>query len=223
MSGMSATSAVGAGTPIEELLGRYRDNQLSRKRLVAALTAAGASAAAVAVLLGAADHATPPTQPLASAASHNQAAGAAATDVTQAHARHVANQVAGTAAPTRSARAAAVGKVVSDYSSDAVVNDPLFGAPLIGTAAIAVHKTAEMAAISNVSLSVLSRAVVGDQLVSTWEMTGTHDGPFYGYAPTGAQLKLSGTTVQTRGRDGKITNETLYYDAADMQRQLAGR
>ena len=223
MSGMSATPAIGAGTPIEELLGRYRDKQLPRKRLVAALTAAGASAAAVAMLLNAADHATPPTQPLASAASHNQAAAAAATDPAQAHARHVANQVAGTAAPNRAARAAAVGKIVSDYSSDAIVNDPLFGAPLVGTAAIAVHKTAEMAAISNVSLNVLSRLVVGDQLVSTWAMTGTHDGPFYGYAPTGARLKLSGTTVQTRGRDGKITNETLYYDAADMQRQLAGR
>ncbi len=223
MSGMSATSAMGTGTPIEELIGRYRDKQLPRKRLVAALTAAGASAAAVAMLLNAADHATPPTQPLASSASHNQAAGTAAVAPAQAHAQHVANQVAGTAAPTRAARAAAVGKIVGDYSSDAVVNDPLFGAPLVGTAAIAVHKTAEMAAISNVSLNVLSRFIVGDQLVSTWEMTGTHDGPFYGYAPTGARLKLSGTTVQTRGLGGKITNETLYYDAADMQRQLSGR
>ena len=79
-----------------------------------------------------------------------------------------------------------------------------------------------MAAISNVSLNVLSRSIIGDQLLSTWEMTGTHDGPFYSYAPTGAQIKLSGTTVQTRGRDGKITSETLYYDAADMQRQLSG-
>jgi predicted ester cyclase len=223
MSGMSATSALGAGTPIEELLGRYRDKQLPRKRLVAALTAAGASTAAVAMLLNAADRATPPTQPLASVASHNRAAATAVVDPAQAHARHVANQVAGTAAADRDARAVAVGKIIGDYSPDAVVNDPLFGAPLVGTAAIAVHKTAEMAAISNVSLSVLSRSVVGDQLFSTWEMTGTHDGPFYGYAPTGARLKLSGATVQTRGLDGKITAETLYYDAADMQRQLSGR
>ncbi|MGO9322273.1 MAG: ester cyclase [Solirubrobacteraceae bacterium] len=134
----------------------------------------------------------------------------------------MANQVAGTTATTQAARAAAVSKIVSDYSSNAVVNDPLFGAPLVGTAAIAVHKTAEMAAISNVSLNVLSSSIIGDQLVATWEMTGTHDGPFYSYAPTGAQIKLSGTTVQTRGQDGKITTETLYYDAADMHRQLSG-
>jgi predicted ester cyclase len=222
MGGMSATSAIGTGTPIEEMIGSYQEKQIPRKRLVAALTAAGASATAVAMLVNAADNATPPSQPLATSAFHRQAAGAAVMDPAQAHAQHVANQVAGTAASTRTARAAAVGKIVGDYSPDAVVNDPLFGAPLVGMAAIAVHKTAEMVAISNVSLNVLSRAIIGDQLLSTWEMTGTHDGPFYGYAPTGAQIKLSGTTVQTRGRDGKITNETLYYDAADMQRQLSG-
>jgi predicted ester cyclase len=204
------------------MIGRYQDEQIPRKSLVASLTAAGASAAAVAMLVNAADSATPASQPLATASSHHQTSGAAAMDPAQAHAQHVANQVAGTAASTQAARAAAVSKIVGDYSSNAVVNDPLFGAPLVGTAAIAVHKTAEMAAISNVSLNVLSRSMIGDQLVSTWEMTGTHDGPFYSYAPTGAQIELSGTTVQTRGQDGKITNETLYYNAAEMQRQLSG-
>jgi hypothetical protein len=220
---MSATAAVQPGTSIEQLLDRYRERRIPRKRLVAALTAAGASAAVIATLLNAAENATLPSQPLAGSASHLLTAGASTVDPAQAHAQHVANQVAGTAAPTRAARAAAVAKIVGDYSPDAVVNDPLFGAPLVGTAAIAVHKTAEMAAISDVSLNVLSRAVIGDQLFSTWEMTGVHDGPFYSYAPTGAPIKLSGATVQTRGRDGKITRETLYYDAADMQRQLAGR
>ncbi len=219
---MSATAAAQAGTPIEELIGQYRERQVPRKRLVAALTAAGASAAAVTMLLNAAEHATPPSRPLASVASHHLTAGAT-VDPAQAHARHVANQVAGTAAPTRAARAAAVAKIVGDYSPDAVVNDPLFGSPLVGAAAIAVHKTAEMAAISDASLNVLSRSVIGDQVFSTWEMTGVHDGPFYGYAPTGARIKTSGATVHTRDRNGKITSETLYYDAADVQRQLAGR
>jgi predicted ester cyclase len=219
---MSDTSAVGASAPIEEMIGRYREKQIPRKSLIAALTTAGVSAAAAAMLVNAAERATPASQPLASATSHRQEAGTAARDPAQAHAQHVANQVAGTAASSAAGRAAAVSKLVNEYSSSAVVDDPLFGAPLVGTAAIAVHKTAEMAAISNVSLNVLSRSIVGDQLVSTWEMTGTHDGPFYSYAPTGAQIKLSGSTVQTRGRDGKITRETLYYDAADMQRQLSG-
>jgi predicted ester cyclase len=220
---MSAAAALQAGTPIEELIDGYRRQQIPRKRLVATLTAAGASAAAATMLLNVADNATSPSQPLASATSHHLMTGVSAVDPAQAHARHVANQVAGTAAPTQGTRAAAVAKIVADYSPDAVVNDPLFGAPLVGAAAIAVHKTAEAAAISDASLNVLSRTVIGDQTFSTWEMTGVHDGPFYGYAPTGAQIKTSGATVHTRGRDGKITSETLYYDAADVQRQLSGR
>jgi hypothetical protein len=219
---MSATSGPGAGASIEELIGRYQAKQMPRRSLLAALSAAGASAAAAAMLVNAAENATPASPPLTPAGSHHQTAGAASTDLAQAHAEHLAKQVAGTAATTPAARAAAVSRMLDDYSSSAVVNDPLFGAPLVGTAAIAVHKTAEMAAISNVSLNVLSRSIVGDQLVSTWEMTGTHDGPYYTYAPTGARIELSGTTVQTRGHDGKITTETLYYDAADMRRQLSG-
>jgi predicted ester cyclase len=204
------------------MIARYQAKQMPRKSLLAALTAAGASAAGAAMLVNAAEHATPASPPLTAAGSHHQTAGAATTDLAQAHVQHLANQVAGTAAPTPAARAAAVSRMIDDYSSGAVVNDPMFGAPLVGTAAIAVHKTAEMAAISNVTLNVLSRSIIGDQLVSTWEMTGTHDGPYYSYAPTGAQIELSGSTVQTRGQDGKITSETLYYDAADMRRQLSG-
>jgi predicted ester cyclase len=221
---MTATAAL-PGTPIEELIGGYRAKQISRRRLLTALTAAGASAAAAAALAAAADHATPPAQPLAGAAGRqgaHPAATAAAVDPVQAHAEHVARQVAGTAAPDRAGRAAAVARIMRDYSPRAVVHDPLFGAPLVGAAAIAVHKAAEAAAISDVSLTVLTRAVLGDQLFSTWEMTGVHDGPFYGYPPTGARVKMGGATVQTRDRDGRITSETLYYDAAAMQRQLAG-
>jgi predicted ester cyclase len=218
---MSATATLPA--PIEELIDSYRDRQITRTRLLATLTAAGASAAAAAALVNAADRATSPATPLAGSAAHQSPpAAAAAVDPAQAHAEHVARQVAGTAAPDRAARAAAVSRIMRDYSPRAAVNDPLFGAPLVGTAAIAVHKTAEAAALSDVALTVLSRAVFGDQLVSTWEMTGVHDGPFYGYPPTGARLAMSGATVQTRGSDGKILAETLYYDAADMQRQLSG-
>ncbi len=216
------TTAAISDTPLEELIGSYREHRLTRARLLAALTAAGASAVAAAALVQAADRASAPAQPLVSAA-HHPATAAGAVDPARAHAEHVARQVAGTAAPDREARAAAVARIVGDYSPRAVVHDPLLGAPLVGAAAIAVHKTAEAAALSDASLTILSRTVLGDQLFSTWEMTGVHDGPFYHYAPTGARLQMSGATVQTRGRDGRIASETLYYDAADMHRQLSGQ
>lgn len=221
---MSAEAAAGTATStsIDELIGGYAKERISRQRVLAALTAAGASAAAVGMLLNAVEQAAPPSVTIAAGAAHTHVLTTSAVDLAQAHARHVANQVAGTAAPTRDARAAAMAKMMGDYSPNAVVNDPLFGAPLVGAAAIAVHKTAEMAAISDVSFTVLSREVLGDQLFSTWQMSGVHDGPFYGYAPTGNRIHMSGATVQRRGRDGKLLSESLYYDAADMHRQLAG-
>jgi predicted ester cyclase len=215
------STATLSDTPLEELIGSYREHRLTRARLLAALAAAGASATAATALVQAADRASAPPQPLVAAA--HQPAAAGVVDPARAHAEHVARQVAGTAAPDRAGRAAAVVRVLGDYSPHAVVHDPLVGAPLVGAAAIAVHKTAEAAALSDVSLTILSRTVLGDQLFSTWEMTGVHDGPFYHYAPTGARVQMSGATVHTRGQDGRIASETLYYDAADMHRQLSGQ
>jgi predicted ester cyclase len=218
---MSETAAVGSGNSIESLVSRYQARQIPRARLLTALTAAGASVATATLLINAAEQA-PSVQPLvSSASSHHQPAGAATVDLAKAHDQHLNDQVAGTSAPDAKARSAAVAKMLSDYSEDAVVNDPLFNGPLIGSAAIAVHKMAEMAAISDVSFKLLSRSVVGNQILATWEMEGRHSGSYYSLPATGKRIALSGATVQTRGQDGKILVETLYYDAAQMRRQLS--
>ena len=51
-------------------------------------------------------------------------------------------------------------------------------------------------------------------------MTGIHSGPYYNLPATGRRISIGGATVVTR-RDGKIVQETLYYDADDMLRQLS--
>lgn len=220
---MSDMAAATADNSIEGLIGSYRARQLPRARLLAALTAAGASAAAAAMLVNLAEQAGPVQPVLTSAASHHQPAGTASVDMAAAHDEHLGNQMAGTSAVDAKARTAAVAQMMSDYSPRAVVNDPLFGGPLVGQAAIAVHKTAEMAAISDLSFNLISRAIVGNQILATWELEGLHSGPYYSLPATGKRIRLAGATVQTRGQDGKILTETLYYDAADMRRQLSSR
>ena len=116
-------------------------------------------------------------------------------------------------------RRLAVAQIMLDYCDDAVVNDPLFGKPLVGKPAIAVHKTAEMIALSDVSLEVTDRWTQGSDLVAIWEVTGVHSGPYYNLPATGRRISISGATIVTR-REGKIAQETLYYDADDMRRQL---
>jgi steroid delta-isomerase-like uncharacterized protein len=117
-------------------------------------------------------------------------------------------------------RRLAVAKIMLDYNSDAVVNDPLFGKPLVGKLAIATHKTAEMIALSDVAINVTDTWTMGSDLTAIWEVTGLHSGPYYNLPATGRRIKISGATVVTR-RDGKIAQETLYYDADDMLRQLS--
>jgi steroid delta-isomerase-like uncharacterized protein len=131
---------------------------------------------------------------------------------------------AGSTADDRAAaerRRLLVAKVMLDYCDDAVVNDPLFGKPLVGKAAIAVHKTAEMIALTDVEMDVTDRWTQGSDLVAIWDVRGTHSGPYYNLPATGRKIAISGATVVTR-RDGKISQETLYYDADEMLRQLKG-
>jgi steroid delta-isomerase-like uncharacterized protein len=117
-------------------------------------------------------------------------------------------------------RRLAVAKIMLDYHADAIVNDALFGKPLVGKLAIATHKTAEMIALSEVELKVTDRWTMGSDLTAIWEVTGIHSGPYYNLPATGRRISISGATVVTR-RDGKIAQETLYYDADDMLRQLS--
>lgn len=218
---MNETAATVADNSIEGLIGSYRARQIPRARLLAALTAAGASAAAAGMLVNLAEHAGPAQPVLTAASSHHRLAGAVGADMASAHDQHLSSQMAGTGAADARARSAAVANMMGDYSSNAVVNDPLFGGPLVGQAAIAVHKTAEMAAISDLSFNLLARSIVGSQILATWELEGLHSGPYYSLPATGKRIRMQGATVQTRGQDGKILVETLYYDAAQMRRQLS--
>src|ERR1700761_2052325 len=118
-------------------------------------------------------------------------------------------------------RRLAVAKIMHDYCDDAIVNDPLFGEPLIGKAAIAVHKTAEFIALTDVNIDVTDRWAMGNELVATWVVTGLNSGPFYNIPPSGRRIKLPGAPI-VRRRDGLIEQETLYYDADMMRRQLTG-
>ncbi len=218
---MSDMAAATADNSIEGLIGSYRARQIPRARLLSVLTAAGASTAAAVMLVNLAELAGPVQPVRTSAGSHHQPAASAGVDMATAHDEHLSNQTAGTSAVDAKARSAAVAQMMSDYSLSAVVNDPLFGGPLVGQAAIAVHKTAEMAAISDLSFNLLSRSIVGSQILATWELEGLHSGPYYSLPATGKRIRMQGATVQTRGQDGKILVETLYYDAAQMRRQLS--
>ena len=216
---------------IEGLVDGYRRKTISRAHFVAALAGLGASATAVAAIVATADARSAGTTAHAAAPQH-----AAPAQHLQQHDEHLRRQGATTrvgaaaavaAAPAAGAPAAALSDehlqhlkaLVDDYAEDATVEDPLSAHPITGKQAIAQRKLEEMASMKDVSLDVTHRFVHGDQVVAEWTMRGTHVGPYKGYAPTGRQIELRGVTVVTR-RAGKIVKESLFYNVAELDRQL---
>jgi steroid delta-isomerase-like uncharacterized protein len=120
-------------------------------------------------------------------------------------------------------RRQAVARVMDEYADEAVVNDPLFAKPLVGKPAIGTHKLAEMIAISDIKFDVGERWEDGNKVFANWKVTGMHSGPFYDLPATDKEIFLEGSTVVTRDDEGKIVEETLFYDADVMRRQLEGR
>jgi steroid delta-isomerase-like uncharacterized protein len=181
---------------VRQLVEATRAGTLSRRKLIAALTAlgvTGAGAAAIAaVARGSAPSATQQRQHLIQ------------------HDQHVAHQAHGNTKP-----------MMQDYHADAVVEDPLFSAPFVGLAAIEQRFAAEVAAVPDRALTITNRFFAGEQLVVEWIATGTHANDFLGFGGTGRAYRLTGVTVVTR-TDGKIARESHYFDVADLRRQVEG-
>ena len=56
-------------------------------------------------------------------------------------------------------------------------------------------------------------------LTVEWVASGTHVHDYPGLPATGRAFSIPGVTVVVR-RDGKIVRESLYYDMAEVHRQL---
>lgn len=224
----SASSPV--PSTIEELLSQVRLGRLSRRRFLTTLAAAGASATAVATLtavLKQSSHTAAPANASGSSATEGQNL--------KLHQQHIAHQSQSAPAPrsetapggplavTLAAGSARVEqmvqKLMEDYHEDAVVEDSLMEAPIVGRAAIADRKRAEFLGISSAAIHVSQRFALGDQVIAEWIVTGTHAGDLWGFPASGQAIHIRGLTAVTR-RDGKISKESLYYDAAEVRRQL---
>lgn len=55
-----------------------------------------------------------------------------------------------------------------------------------------------------------------------WTMTGTHDGPLRDLPPTGKKVSVAGLAL-TRMVDGKVAEEWVMFDIANLYRQLGYR
>jgi steroid delta-isomerase-like uncharacterized protein len=179
---------------VPELIERAKRGKISRRKLLVGLTAAGVTAGGAAVILRSV------AQGAHSASTHPHI---------QLHDQHLTHQVNGN--PTG---------MINDYAEHAMVDDPLFAAPIVGQEAIAQRFAAEVASVPDRTIRVLNRVVTGNTLVVEWEARGTQTGAFFGLGGLGRTYVLRGTTVTTR-EQGKIVRESHYFDVEDFRRQIS--
>ena len=79
--------------------------------------------------------------------------------------------------------------------------------------------TAYLTAYPDLQFTIEERIAEGDKVVTRWTSTGTHKGELMGIAPTGAQIEVTGVTID-RIADGKILDERSNWDALLMWQQL---
>lgn len=210
---------------VEELVHRVREHELSRSDFAKLLAGMGASATGIATLLASASA----VRAAPAGAPHVSAAVATSHHHHQLHHQHVQRQAqathpagvpgTGTTSAVQTHRAQKLTEIMADYADTAIVEDPLFDGPIVGKRAIAERKMAEMVAMRGVTIEVVHRFAHKNQVVAEWIVRGQHQGPFLGYAPTGRSIEVRGMTVVTR-KNAKIVKESLFYDLAELHRQL---
>jgi steroid delta-isomerase-like uncharacterized protein len=190
---------------IPEMVDDVREGKMQRRQFMKRLAVMGISAAGVGAIAAAAASRQFATKPVAQGNLQD------AVDHLQRHDEHIARQSQGD-----------LNQLQNDYDEHAVVEDSMYPHPFIGREAILARKSVGMAAIPGLKISVTNRIVHGNQLTVEWVASGTHTGDFPGLPATGRSFSIPGVTVVVRS-NSKIVRESLYYDMAQVQRQLGSR
>jgi steroid delta-isomerase-like uncharacterized protein len=188
---------------IPSMVDHVREGKMPRRHLIRVLTALGLSAGGISAIVASTIQKgeTRPDMPVNTAADP-------ATHL-ELHDQHIQYQGKG---HTKALH--------QDYAEHAIVEDPMYPAPLVGRAAILARKTLGFAAVTDAQITILQRIANGNQVTVEWQATGLHTGDLPDLPATNRPYILHGVTVVIR-QDGQIVRESLYYDMADLQKQLA--
>lgn len=190
-------------TTIPQMVDEVRSGKMARRQFMKRLAQMGITAAGVGAIVAAASIPSASVPVAAKAPVHDNG-----TDHLQLHDQHLQHQTSGN-----------TGALQNDYHENAIVEDSMYAQPFVGRDAIMARKGTGMAAIPDLKINVVNRVVHGNQVSVEWVATGTHSGDFPGLAATGRSFSIPGVTVVVR-HNGKITRESIYYDVAEVHRQL---
>ena len=189
---------------IPQMVEQVRAGKLSRRHFIAIATGVGVTAVGAGVIATVAE-----SNAFRTKAAHVTNADEHVAHNMNLHDQHLTAQASGKPQSMR-----------NDYAPNAIVEDSMYEGSFIGQEAIMARKGQGMASIPDLKLEVLNRKGSGSQVIAEWVATGTHSGDFPGLPATGRQFSIRGVTVVIR-KDGKIVRESLYYDMAEVRRQLS--
>ncbi len=190
-------------TTIPEMVENMRAGKMPRRNFIKALTAMGVTATGAVVIATVAESKAFTTKPDVVRNADEET-----TRNLNLHDKHLAKQNQGDA-----------GGMKNDYAHDAVVEDSMSETAFVGHAAILARKGTGFEAIPNLKIAVTNRIAHGSQVTVEWVATGTHSGHLPGLPASGRAFSIPGVTVVVR-QNGKITRESIYYDIAEVHRQL---
>lgn len=187
---------------IPEMVDEVRAGKMDRRTLIKRLTVMGLSAA------GAGAIAEVAARQIASHIAQTAPGDSNGQLHIRKHNDHLVHQATGN-----------IQQLQHDYHENAIVEDSMYPHPFVGREAILNRKNAGFAAMPDLKITVTKRIVQGDQLTVEWIASGTHKVDYPGLPATGRRFSIPGVTVVVR-KNGKIMRESLYYDMAEVQRQL---
>lgn len=108
------------------------------------------------------------------------------------------------------------------WSEDSVDHFLAAGQSVRGAQALAQWFRELLAAVPDFRMEILNAFDDGDrQAVIQWHAGGTFSGsPFLGIEATGRRIEIRGVDVMRFDSDGRIDEDTIYYDGAEFARQV---
>lgn len=106
-------------------------------------------------------------------------------------------------------------------TEDSVDHFLALGLDLRGPDQIASYFREVLAAVPDAAMTIENIVEDDRHAVVQWTFTGTFEGaPFQGIEPTGKRIALRGCDVFRFTEDGKVDENTVYYDGAEFARQI---
>jgi len=75
-------------------------------------------------------------------------------------------------------------------------------------------------AVPDLTYTVEDQVSEGDKVVTRYTATGTHEGEFFGVAPTGNRIEMSGIQIDRFDENGKMVEEWPEYDLLGAMKQM---